>query len=151
MNKIIPIILIRFRKKKNFIYIMIARNNIFNIRANGAKWVGQTGANKGFAEFDTQEHAIRAWLVLMRTYRRKHGLTTIRDIINRFAPPTENNTEKYVRYCCTVTLKGSTEPITNKATYYVLGQAMARMETGTGLSYDAIASVANKFNIRIIR
>ena len=105
---------------------MIAKNNIFNIRANGAKWVGQTGANKGFAEFDTQEHAIRAWLVLMRTYRKKYGLTTIRGIINRFAP------------------------ITNKATYYVLGQAMARMETGTGLSYDVIASVANKFNIRII-
>ena len=77
---------------------MIAKNNIFNIRANGAKWIGQTGANKGFAEFDTQEHAIRAWLVLMRTYRRKHGLTTIRGIINRFAPPSENNTDKYVRY-----------------------------------------------------
>ena len=122
---------------------MIAKNNIFNIRANGAKWVGQTGANKGFAEFDTQEHAIRAWLVLMRTYRKRYGLTTIRGIINRFAPPSENDTEKYVRYCCTVTLKG-------KATYYVLGQAMARMETGTGLSYDVIASVANKFNIRII-
>ena len=88
--------------------------------------------------------------ILMRTYRRKHGLTTIRGIINRFAPPSENNTEKYVRYCCTVTLKGSMEPITNRATYYVLGQAMARMETGTGLSYDVIASVANKFNIRII-
>ena len=74
---------------------MIARNNIFNIRANGAKWVGQIGANKGFAEFDTQEHAIRAWLVLMRTYRKKYGLTTIRGIINRFAPPTENNTENF--------------------------------------------------------
>ena len=49
-----------------------------------------------------------------------------------------------------MTLKGSMEPITNKATYYVLGQAMARMETGTGLSYDVIASVANKFNIKII-
>ena len=130
--------------------IMIAKNNIFNIRANGAKWIGQVGSNKGFAEFDTQEHAIRAWLVLMRTYRKKYGLTTIKGIISRFAPPSENNTEKYIRYCCTVTLKGSMEPITNRATYYVLGQAMARMETGTGLSYDVIASVANKFNIRII-
>ena len=129
---------------------MIAKNNIFNIRAAGAKWVGQIGSNKGFVVFDTQEHAIRAWLVLMRTYRKKHGLTTIRDIIRRFAPPFENNTERYVRYCCTVTLKGSTEPITSKATYYVLGQAMAMMETGTTLSYDVIASVANKFNIRII-
>lgn len=129
---------------------MIAKNNIFNIRAGGAKWVGQIGSNKGFAVFDTQEHAIRAWLVLMRTYRRKHGLTTIRDIVSRFAPPTENKTDNYVRYCSTVTLKGSKEPITNRGTYYVLGQAMAMMETGTCLPYEVIASVANKYGINII-
>ena len=129
---------------------MIAKNNIFNIRAAGAKWVGQIGSNKGFVVFDTQEHAIRAWLVLMRTYRRKHGLTTIRDIVSRFAPPTENKTDNYVRYCCTVTLKGSKEPITNQGTYYVLGQAMAMMETGTCLPYEVIASVANKYGINII-
>ena len=35
---------------------MIAKNNIFNIRANGAKWVGQIGSNKGFAEFDDVFH-----------------------------------------------------------------------------------------------
>ena len=38
---------------------MIAKNNIFNIRANGAKWVGQTGANKGFAR-DLQSLTLRS-------------------------------------------------------------------------------------------
>ena len=60
---------------------MIAKNNIFNIRAGGAKWIGMTGTRKGFVEFDNREHAIRAWLVLMRTYRRRYGCKTIRTIV----------------------------------------------------------------------
>ena len=40
---------------------MIAKNNIFNIRkGSGTKWKGETGATKGFAEFETREHGIRA-------------------------------------------------------------------------------------------
>ena len=65
---------------------MIAKNNIFNIRVGKQPWFGQTGEKKGFAEFETREHAIRAWLVLMRTYRRRYQRYTIRDIVGRFAP-----------------------------------------------------------------
>jgi hypothetical protein len=50
---------------------MIGKNNIFNIRAGRAEWQGMTGTRKGFVEFIDQEHAIRAWLVLMRNYRRQ--------------------------------------------------------------------------------
>ena len=43
---------------------MIAKNNIFNIRKGlGAKWQGETGARKGFVEFETREYGIRAWIV----------------------------------------------------------------------------------------
>ena len=36
---------------------MIAKNNIFNIRkGSGPKWQGETGANKGFVEFETRGH-----------------------------------------------------------------------------------------------
>ena len=45
---------------------MIAKNNIFNIRAGRAQWLGMTGTCKGFVEFETREHGIRAWLVLMQ-------------------------------------------------------------------------------------
>lgn len=52
---------------------MIAKNNIFNIRKGlGAKWQGETGARKGFVEFETREYGIRAWIVLMHNYRVKH-------------------------------------------------------------------------------
>jgi hypothetical protein len=56
---------------------MIAKNNIFNIRT-GAKWKGMTGATKGFVEFETREHGIRAWIVLMHNYRVKHRCATVR-------------------------------------------------------------------------
>ena len=78
---------------------MIAKNNIFNIRVGKQPWFGQTGEKKGFAEFETREHAIRAWLVLMRTYRRRYQRYTVRDIVGRFAPPNENDTAAYVNYC----------------------------------------------------
>ena len=51
---------------------MIAKNNIFNIRAGRAQWLGMTGTCKGFVEFETREHGIRAWLVLMRNYLRRN-------------------------------------------------------------------------------
>ena len=74
---------------------MIAKNNIYNIR-QGAKWMGMTGTRRGFVEFENQSYAIRAWLVLMRTYRRRHGLRTIREIVARFAQHSENDTGLYV-------------------------------------------------------
>ena len=38
----------------------------------------------------------RAMFVIIRTYMRKYGLTTIDGIISRWAPPTENDTKKYI-------------------------------------------------------
>ena len=35
---------------------MISRNNIFNIRKGPKAWKGETGANKGFVEFETRGH-----------------------------------------------------------------------------------------------
>jgi hypothetical protein len=51
-----------------------------------------------FARFDTVENGIRACAKLLQTYQRKHGLFTIRGMINRWAPPSDNNdTSAYVR------------------------------------------------------
>ena len=128
---------------------MIAKNNIFNIRAGQAQWLGMTGSKKGFVEFDTQEHGIRAWLVLMRNYRRR-GLKSIRQIVSTYAPPTENQTERYIQYCCQVVVLGDTADIGQDIMYAMLGVAMARMETGTRLDISEIRSVMKKYNIQIV-
>ena len=69
-----------------------------NIRSvAGLFWQGQTGVDDaGFCIFDTPENGLRALCRLLVNYHQKHGLDTVREIINRWAPPVENNTSAYV-------------------------------------------------------
>lgn len=127
---------------------MIAKNNIFNIRAmKGQTWMGQTGERRGFAEFIDKTYAIRAWLVIMRTYQRKHHCTTLAEIVTRYAPPKENNTAAYIRYCETV-VRSEGRALTPRQ-YLLLGQAMAWYETTTKLSTQEIDDIQNAFLIDI--
>ena len=41
-------------------------------------------------------YGYRAMLKLLTNYARLHGCRTIRTIISRWAPPSENNTEAYI-------------------------------------------------------
>ena len=49
----------------------------------------------GFAIFQSAEDGLRALGELLRSYARR-GLNTVRGVINRWAPPTENDTGAYV-------------------------------------------------------
>ena len=129
---------------------MIGKNNIFNIRAGQAQWLGMTGTRRGFVEFETREYGIRAWLVLMRNYRRRYGCRTIRQIVTRFAPPTENQTERYIRFCAQGVMLDADCELTALVDYAFLGKYMARMETGTAVTAEEILEVMNKFNITIL-
>lgn len=76
--------------------------NIDYVPAN--RWQGQIGlgdawlpaGQRRFAEFVSHEYGIRALAALLTTYQDRHGLRTVRGIINRWAPPKENNTSAYV-------------------------------------------------------
>ena len=76
----------------------IRNNNPLNIRKSADKWQGKAGDDGAFVIFDTPENGIRAAGRLLKTYRDKHGLNTIRGIVNRWAPPNENNTEAYIAF-----------------------------------------------------
>lgn len=80
---------------------MIGKNNVLNIRASKSfSWAGQTGASKGFCDFEGIEMCRRAGLyLLMRSYRRA-GVVKLEEVIKRWAPPTENNTSNYVDFVC---------------------------------------------------
>jgi hypothetical protein len=54
----------------------------------------------GFCIFDTPENGIRALAKVLRTYQMKHGLCEVETIIDRWAPPEENNTKAYVSAVC---------------------------------------------------
>lgn len=83
-----------------------------NIDFNPAnKWQGQAGLGDSwlaprqwrFAAFVSHEYGIRALAALLTTYQDRHGLRTVEAIINRWAPPLENETSAYVRHVCELT------------------------------------------------
>lgn len=75
-------------------------NNPGNIRhlGGGQKWQGEskTQTDHDFCQFDDVRYGIRALAKTLLTYQDSHGLRTIKDIINRWAPPNENDTGAYV-------------------------------------------------------
>lgn len=74
--------------------------NPLNIRYNkNNKWVGQRGSLQGFCVFVSLEAGYRAAAKLLCNYL-KGGNKTIRSIISRWAPDTENDTESYINYVC---------------------------------------------------
>jgi len=80
----------------------IRNNNPFNIKQSTQLWVGKIlfSEDSVFEQFKTMEFGIRAGLIILRTYLEKYKLHTIEEIIKRFAPSTENDTEAYIRAVC---------------------------------------------------
>lgn len=75
----------------------LRNNNPLNIR-KGCSWIGLRDfpTDKEFCEFKTMAYGYRAAFITLRTYYSKHNCRTLREIINRWAPPSENDTEKYL-------------------------------------------------------
>ena len=74
----------------------VRNNNPGNIRANSTDWNGAVGSDGSFVIFDSPEKGVRAMAKTLETYQNKHGLTTPSQIINRYAPASENNTNAYI-------------------------------------------------------
>lgn len=78
--------------------IGILNNNPTNIRVSKTfKWLGETESKGAFCKFIDRKFAYRATFILFHSYITKHGCRTLRDIINRWAPPSENQTAVYLR------------------------------------------------------
>ncbi|MGE8688640.1 MAG: LPD38 domain-containing protein [Achromobacter sp.] len=75
----------------------IRNNNPGNIQ-KGVGFDGEIAGNDPrFATFRKPEDGIRGLAVNLLTYQRQHGLDTVEGIINRWAPPSENDTGAYVQ------------------------------------------------------
>ena len=124
----------------------IRNNNPLNIRRGKDRWQGmravQTDAQ--FCEFETLEWGWRAaFYLLTRTYYHTYRLFTIRKIIQKWAPPNENNTQAYIANVSRLTGIGPDEPIgipsDKPSRWMAVGVAMAIQENGTeSLDYFAM-------------
>lgn len=74
----------------------VRNNNPGNLRPTGERWQGQTGDDGGFMRFSTPLHGVRA-LAVDLTAKHGRGLRSVRQIISVYAPPSENDTDAYVR------------------------------------------------------
>ena len=115
---------------------MIGRNNPFNIRDNKRnKWLGQIGSCKGFCEFSQMDFGIRAVVIIVMVNYRRFGFKTISSIINRFAPPSENNTDNYIRFLTSHTEIAPLASLESEDQYCRVLVAMSQME-GNPVTYD---------------
>ena len=114
--------------------------NPLNIRrVAGTHWKGQCDeqTDNAFVQFRTIEFGLRAAFVLLHTYATKYGANCIRDIISKWAPPTENNTEQYIKNVCNWTGFGGLQKLT-ESDWPSLVQAMGRQECGIVLDEGVI-------------
>lgn len=113
----------------------ILNNNPGNIDRTGDKWQGMAADQSGddrFVVFVAPHWGIRALVKVLLSYQRKHGLKTIRGIINRWAPPVENDTGAYVGQVSKACGVGPDETIdiANKAVLRVLVISIIQHENG---------------------
>lgn len=75
--------------------------NPLNIRI-GNVWLGEVPnpTDNEFEQFVSMFYGLRAGFILLRRYIRRYHLTTVPDIISRWAPGSENNTVKYIDTVC---------------------------------------------------
>ena len=120
----------------------IRNNNPLNIRHSADQWQGARTeqTDKAFVQFETMAYGYRAaWKTLESYWKYFHNLPkpfNVRNIITRWAPPTENDTENYIRTVLKLSGLGGNEnfPQPSRATGYerleLLVRAMTTMECG---------------------
>ena len=118
----------------------IRNNNPLNIRATGTRWNGEVeGGDTAFETFATPEHGIAAAVRNLQGYQDRHGIRTIGEAINRWAPPSDgNDTNAYLARIEEMTGLSADTPLDahNFAQMQALIPAMIQVENGTQ-PYDA--------------
>ncbi|WP_342606954.1 structural protein [Vibrio tritonius] len=112
----------------------VRNNNPLNIRT-GNDWKGEAvGNGSAFEVFTSPEYGFRAGAITLRNYRKKYGLTTVREIISRWSPSSENDTAAYIAMVChelNVT-ENQTLNLSDDTLLARLMLAMSIMENGRG-------------------
>lgn len=120
-------------------------NNPLNIRYNKENnWRGQIGSVRGFCQFDNIDHGIRAACRLVMNYPKP---LSVKGIISRWAPPTENDTKGYIRFVMAgFPTAHEDDELENIDQLSEVLCRMAQMETGMYLNKNLFYSWLFAFN-----
>lgn len=114
----------------------LRNNNPLNIRVSPKnRWKGACTqqSDPAFVQFESMSWGIRAAYIIIRSYYRSCPAITPREILQRWAPASENNTAAYARAVAVITGFDLDKPIafTDRRSMAVLLRAMALVECGS--------------------
>lgn len=110
----------------------IRNHNPGNIKL-GTAWDGLSDEQNDdvFCQFKEPVWGIRALMRILLVYRFNYKIRTIENIIGRWAPPSENDTEAYINYVCKVSDRLPDEILDNSIEHYLpIVKAIIKMENG---------------------
>lgn len=120
----------------------LANCNPGNIRQSAVRYKGEVRPSRdpAFRQFESMPWGYRAIFVLLDTYRTRHGLETIRGMISRWAPPSENRTEVYIRAVTDAVGIADDRPVDtrDRTTMLRMAAAISRVENGTAADMDDV-------------
>ena len=111
----------------------LRNNNPLNIRHSASRWQGARveQTDKAFVQFTSMTMGYRAaWRILETYYKHfeaQHKSFTPRNIIYRWAPPEENDSEAYLRRVCQLTNLAGNEALVRPCLARV--QSVARVQS----------------------
>lgn len=126
----------------------IRNNNPLNIR-KGNGWQGErkNQTDPAFEEFVSMTYGLRAGFKVLKNYQaeslpRQKRADTIRKIIRRWAPPSENMTDRYIQTVAKLTGCHPDEVIhfRDRTKMVALVHAMCRVECGEDIDVGLIES-----------
>ena len=135
----------------------IRNNNPLNIRHSADRWQGacKEQKDKAFVQFESMAYGYRAaWKTLESYWKYFHDLPkpfNVRNIISRWAPPTENDTENYIRTVLRLSGLGGNENFpqpsrgTNYERFELLIRAMTTMECG--IPFKDVEAIREGFDL----
>ena len=119
----------------------LRNNNPMNIRKTDIDWDGKTtGSDESFETFIDPVYGIRAGAKLLINYQDRYNLNTVNDIIGRFAPPSENNTNSYAEHVASAIGVDVNQPINVQDHLHTMIKTMIKHENGVNPYSDNLIS-----------
>lgn len=120
----------------------IRNNNPGNLVVTASTWLGKipkynnTDKGKKFEQFENIAYGIRAMLRNLVTHIDR-GENTIRKLINTYAPPVENDTEKYIKDVASSVGLSADQTIksVDSNLLFLLAKAIVKKENGNDSKY----------------
>jgi hypothetical protein len=112
--------------------------NYLNVKCNNRPdyWLGQCGIDAhGHAVFKSPEWSLRAGTLVLRSYYQRHGIKTVRGIVERFST---NNHAEYTKYLCDRLNLEPDEEFNVMKRMPELVRHMVRFESGSGVKPEHI-------------